>query len=919
MNKLLLLFCSFALLAGCWGGDSSAAAMTDAEREKALIDNFVEVLASGKTVAMGTNDTLASADERPQMNVVFDYDYYIGKHEVTCKEFNSLMKNASELRVECSLADMPATQLTYYDAVLYANALSKREGRDTVYTYKTALFDNEKNCVNLEGFAFHPERLGYRLPTEAEWIFVAQNNWDVQKEWLGWNSNGAAHSVCSFETLDGVCDILGNVKEWVNDWFGRFGDTTVDNFVGSSDGGVFGKRVLKGGYFNADSAGVSLHGRGDVYTVTSSTKGNYVGFRLAFGAINDARWMNANGSFESSPIVPLASSSTIHAMTSSPKAKVAFRNDATGNVAFVDFSMSTLSVVEIVDSIDVYHPEISPDGNKVAFCTGLEGISGPSSVYVRDLDSAGSNLVRLDVENAVIPRWRVLENGDTVIVYVSSAADNSDSVSFKSESTWQVSFSNGQFGTPVKLFDGAYHGGISSDDSFAVSGSRRLRARVNEGDSIYYNGEQACNVSLSKDGTNRVLFLDFSSKTGRAYVNEKYSPHQYLFIADSTGRLIKSVEAPSEYTFDHTEWVSGYVVSKSRRQNDFVVATLSNKNGAHTKIVLVDVNDGRITDLLEGEELWHPSMWVRSGLSDKENVQINYDSAGVYYIDGASYQAYALRYRMETFWKYRDSTELIGIGSSRTSNGFDPSVLTTVKNPLNLAYLPSVFNDIYLFYKLYLRGNVKNLKYLVISLDIDFWYRGVQDAFFYSDYLNYPGYVYDLNHNAWRDADCSLIAEATVDGVELPAYKKMFGDNKNSVFAEVTGWGSENPEVFTDSNWLDVFGELFDVTYGLFLDLLKMTEEDGVTLIGVIFPQSPYYRNTGALGRYGLRRSQAVELIAQISNLSTVYPHFILMDENKMGNHDYLGDKMAQDVDHLAPMGAKHFSQRLDSLLATLK
>lgn len=927
MNKLPLLFCLLVLLVGCLEENPSTV-MSGVEIEKNFYEGFVEVPAAGSVVSMGTNDTLASADERPQMNVVISYNYFIGKHEVTCSEFNSLMKKASGLQVECLLANLPATNLTYYDAVLYANALSKSEGRDTVYTYVSAAFDNEKNCINLEGFAFHPEKLGYRLPTEAEWIFVAQHNWNLQSEWFGWNSGGVVHPVCSFENPEGVCDILGNVKEWVNDWFGRFGNTSVENFVGSSDGGQLGKRILKGGYFNGDPANVTLYGRGDVYTVTSSTKGAYVGFRLAMGAIDDAHWMNANGSLESSPVVPLVSASTIHSMTSSPKAKLAFRNDVTGNIAFVDLSVATLSVVEIVDSIDAYHPEISPDGNKVAFCTGLEGVPGPSSVYVRNLDSAGSDLVRLEVENAAIPRWRVLGNGDTVIVYVSDAGVNNDDMTFLQKSTWQVKFSQGSFGVPEKLFDGAYHGGISEDGTLAVTGARLLRAKIADFGTtlsdmspnlLWYGGEQACNASLVKDNTKRTAFLDFAGATGTAFVGHAYRAHEQLFIADSMGNLIKSVTSPSGYTFDHTEWVSGYVANKSRRQNDLVVATLTNANGAHTKIVLANVNDGRVTELLEGEELWHPCMWVRSGLSNKENVQINYDSAGVYYVEGATDRSYALRYRMETFWKYRDSTELIALGSSRTSNGFDPSVITTVKNPLNLAFLPSVFNDIYLFYKLYLRGNVKNLKYLVISLDIDFWYRSFQDAFFYSEYLNYPGYVYDLNHNAWRNADCSLISEATNDGPGFPVYKKIFGDNKNSVFQEVKGWGSENPEVFTDSNWLDIFTVPFDSTYGRFLDLLKMTEEDGITLIGVIFPQSPHYRNTGALGRYGLRRSQAVELIAQLSELSTVYPHFILMDENKMGNHDYLDSKMAQDFDHLAPMGARHFSQRLDSLLATLK
>ena len=44
------------------------------------------------------------------------------------------------------------------------------------------------------------------------------------------------------------------------------------------------------------------------------------------------------------------------------------------------------------------------------------------------------------------------------------------------------------------------------------------------------------------------------------------------------------------------------------------------------------------------------------------------------------------------------------------------------------------------------------------------------------------------------------------------------------------------------------------------------------------------------------------------------FDNFILMDENKMGFHDYV-DSMAQDCDHLNQLGAKQLTARLDSLL----
>jgi hypothetical protein len=106
------------------------------------------------------------------------------------------------------------------------------------------------------------------------------------------------------------------------------------------------------------------------------------------------------------------------------------------------------------------------------------------------------------------------------------------------------------------FFDGAYHGGINEDNSLAVSGARLLRARVSDKESIWYNSEQACNVSLAQDGSKRVAFLDFGGKTGKAFVGSNYATHQQILIADSTGKLIQTIKAPEGYTFDHSEWTT---------------------------------------------------------------------------------------------------------------------------------------------------------------------------------------------------------------------------------------------------------------------------------------------------------------------------------------------------------------------------
>ena len=60
-----------------------------------------------------------------------------------------------------------------------------------------------------------------------------------------------------------------------------------------------------------------------------------------------------------------------------------------------------------------------------------------------------------------------------------------------------------------------------------------------------------------------------------------------------------------------------------------------------------------------------------------------------------------------------------------------------------------------------------------------------------------------------------------------------------------------------------------------------------------------------------------METSAYFDSLASVYPHFVMMDENKFGEHDYT-DEMAHDYDHLAATGALQFTARLDSLIKSL-
>ena len=859
------------------------------------------VQSSNKSITLGS-----------KLKVDFTYDYSIDKHEVTCGDFAKFFKNT-----KCSDASLPITDVTFFDAVLFANAKSKSENLDTVYTYTAATMEEDGHCSNLTGFTFHADVDAYRLPTEAEWTLAATQNWNPKESWNADNSDFELHKPCTAKEADksgtGFCDFAGNAMEWVNDWMGALAEATVTNYAGAPDGGSLGERILKGGSYRNSVDEMTIDRRIDVYTITSSTKANYVGFRLAFGKIPDATWMDSKGEVTNSPVNILTSSTVLKKSTSTYHNKLVFRNNESGKLVFINFTNGTPRAKEIADTLQAYHPTISPDGHYIAYSTKYEGNSGVSGLYVRALDDEDSPAIKLNEKSAAIPRWSV-NGADTSIIYITSTEINENEASWKKGSTWSVPFKNGEFGKPTKLFDGTFNGGVSSDNKLAVSGATRLRANVNGKNKIWYNEEQACNVSFS-NLTKQTLFLDFSGKTGREFAGYRYPTHKQILIADSTGKLIKMISAPDGYTFDHTEWI--------QNSENLAVASLTDVDGAHTKIVLVNTKDSSITELAGGADLWHPDLWT--GKIQNYETKLDVDSAGMYELNSrftGDLSTTMTRYDLEMLYQYRDVANILISGSSRPWQGVNPIILNS-SNSKNFAInIANTAVDLAVARKLMLNYGyniLPNLKVAVVSLDLDilFW-----RYYMYPDYWNYiyrysPGFIYDEDHDFWSEGYPEGLYELTRDS---------YGENPETRAAEQEmlgfrahpqgGW--QGSPIYVDSTLLDAIDNQDDMLLEQVEDFIKEAEEKGIYLVAIIFPQSPDYRMTGSLGRYGLRRSVAIKMIEKLHKFEKTYPHFKLMDENKMGDHDY-GDEDAMNCDHLSHAGANKLTERLDSLLKTLK
>lgn len=886
-------------------------------KQDSKYDGFIAVNAKGHYTTLGTNQEKTVPLESPAMRVNFDYDFSMASHEITQQEYYELIDG--EPCEGCG--NFPISDVTYGDIIYFANAKSKKEGLDTVYTYDEIVYDAAHHINALENLAFHPEVRGFRLPTEAEWVLVASKFWDTKKSWNNSNSDYKAHEVCTIsDKNDKFCDLIGNVAEWVNDWSGKYLDTTLTDYVGPPNGGSTEERIIKGGYFKKAPSSIKLYSKGDTYTITSQSKAEYVGARLAIGKIPNPVWLDGNRSEVPSTFKPLLSLNSIKKMFGTIQVKLAFIDGMTDHLVFTNFNDGIFYFAEFTDVSNVYHPDISPDGNWVAFSTGKEGSNSKSSVFVRRLNLDGSDLMKLDVESAAIPRFDINPEGDTVIVYVTGSGDNTDKSTFLQSSTWEVPFSNGTFGTPKKLFDGAYHGGISPNRRLAVSGSKVLRARIADKssdnilddkalDTTWYNDEQACNVSLSQDGTNRTAFLDFQSASGTSYVGKDYSTHERLFITDSTGKLIQSIGAPRGYTFDFTEWIG--------KTNLIVSSLTDDEYMVRSKLAVINVKDSSITEIVDGDNMLYPCIWVNPLELTEEEKDLNLDSLGAYMTASSDITTRIMKVKMDYFWKHRESIEVAIIGSSRSFSGLDP---TEVKSyfTMNLAYAAQDLASTDYFVQNYFLHLMPKLKAIIITLDYDRWY--VTDKNWKDWFGNVPGYKYDEHHSFWKDGVPDRMYELTQNALTLNESEyNLYGYHNGLYHSTTEGVSGTIPSIDNDLHWLDSQKKAYEFNLKKVRNILDSAKAAGVLVVGAIFPQSPYYAQThSAWGRYGLTLKDAEKIESAVNELTKEYDNFVILDEYKNGQNDFVSEDFAND-DHLGLKGAVKVAKHIDSLLVANK
>jgi formylglycine-generating enzyme required for sulfatase activity len=191
--------------------------------------------------------------------------FLIQSTEVTQRQYRDIMQTNPAGFGGCG-DDCPVENVSWSDAVAYANALSLQEGFPACY---------------LDGRLIGLACPGYRLPTEAEWEYAARagasgasyTGLDAAAWYVG-NANDQPSRVAQKQpNAGGIYDMLGNVWEWTGDWY-----TSIPNNSSDPTGAVAGNgKVARGGSWRSDPLRVRLAIR-DIYTPDS--KNTALGFRL---------------------------------------------------------------------------------------------------------------------------------------------------------------------------------------------------------------------------------------------------------------------------------------------------------------------------------------------------------------------------------------------------------------------------------------------------------------------------------------------------------------------------------------------------------------------------------------------------------------------------------------------------------------
>jgi formylglycine-generating enzyme required for sulfatase activity len=184
-------------------------------------------------------------------------------------------------------SDHPARKVNWYDAIVFCNWLSRKEGRTPCYE-RTGKTEQQAQNVERDAWQLLADATGYRLPTEAEWEyscragttteFASGNDEEMLRKYAVFQASRPASGGSKLPNGWGLFDMHGNVWEWCWDGYASYDakSPAVDPPGAAGDP----VRVFRGGSWShsADAARASSR-----YRSAPGNRNGLMGFRVARG------------------------------------------------------------------------------------------------------------------------------------------------------------------------------------------------------------------------------------------------------------------------------------------------------------------------------------------------------------------------------------------------------------------------------------------------------------------------------------------------------------------------------------------------------------------------------------------------------------------------------------------------------------